>query len=142
MEQPLYNELHKIIKITNSSLLVCALPGQQRYFSGHAIANSSIQFKVVQNRKGHHNPNNLSYVLFHGSSEIMIRVDLNGQEHAGVKTPHIHIYNEDFKNGKLAIPLNEMANYNVTEDIIESLAAFLKYNNFEIKNTLITKPMV
>lgn len=118
MENSLYNKLHKTIKINTPLNLTCAKQSEQKNFSGHAISNKSDKYRVLQNRKGHHNKSNLSYLMFHGTADIMIRIDLSGQIHNGIKTPHVHIFNEKYNYGKTAIPLKQLNNYNVTEDII------------------------
>ena len=142
MEDSRYNELHNILKNTTSNKLICAVPGDQKAFNAQAVSNSKEKFRVIQNRKGHHNKNNLTYVLFHGTSELMIRIDLNGQDHNGLKTPHVHIFDEDHQNGHKAIPLSDIENYNGTEEIITSLSEFLKYNTFDISNNNITTSLV
>lgn len=142
MENSLYNKLHSTIKITNSLSLTCSNPKQQKNFFGHAISNEKEKFRILQNRKGHHNKRNLSYLMFYGSNDLMIRIDLNGQAHNGVKTPHVHINNEEYNFGKVAIPLSKLKSYNVTEDIIESLSEFLKYNQFDLTSIKIDEPLL
>ncbi|MGJ3977407.1 DUF6978 family protein [Levilactobacillus brevis] len=142
MENNLYNKLHNTIKINVPLNLTCANPTKQKNFKGHAISNESDKYRILQNRKGHHNKNNLSYLMFHGNNDIMIRVDLNGQTHNGIRTPHVHIFNEDYNDGKIAIPLNGLKDYNVTDDIIESLAEFLKFNNFDLDSVTINKTLI
>jgi len=134
MENTAYLKLHALIKITSSNLLSNANSNAQISFSAHAIANSKERFRIIQNRKGHKNKENLSYVLFHKQTDIMVRVDLNGAAHNGLPTPHIHIFDEAHQNGKLAIPLDNLDTYVQSDDLTTSFLAFLTYNQFDTQN--------
>lgn len=132
MENDRYVELHQLPKVTNKSKLYCALPGEQQIYYGHAVFNDKELFKVIQVRKGHIRKKDLTYVLMYKKSEVLLRIDLVGATHRGIPTPHVHIFDDEHDNGFLAIPLDKLEKYNLTEDIIESLQEFLKYNNFDI----------
>lgn len=126
-----YNYLHELPKSVNKNHLFCAPFGKQISFSGNGTLDTSEKFRVLQNRKGHRRNNNLTYILFYKQNNIMIRVDINGQRHEGVDTPHVHIFDEAHCNGLKAIPLSKLSNYAPTDDIVQSLYEFLKYNNFD-----------
>ncbi|TPR16689.1 DUF6978 family protein [Apilactobacillus timberlakei] len=131
MNQRDYLKLHNILKSFKSDEIECCKKGKQKVFNAHAVSNSKITFKVIQNRKGHRpDRKNLSYVLM-SKGEWMVRVDLHGQNHKGVPTPHIHIYDELHDNGQIAISLKSLAHYNETDDVIQSFVEFLKYNCFK-----------
>ena len=72
----------------------------------------------------------------------MIRSDVIGATHENVPTPHVHIFDAAHNNGRVAVPLSDFLNYSPTTDIKESLAEFLKYNNFDISGISITEPIV
>ncbi|WP_225364532.1 DUF6978 family protein, partial [Lentilactobacillus parakefiri] len=75
-------------------------------------------------------------------SEVLLRIDLVGATHRGIPTPHVHIFDDEHDNGFLAIPLDKLEKYNLTEDIIESLQEFLKYNNFDINELSIEQKLI
>lgn len=120
MEDNNYRHLYNLPKQLNQKQLYCAPYGTQKSFNGCAIFSPAQKFRVVQNRKGHRRANNLTYVLFYRQNEIMIRIDINGQKHKGIETPHAHIFDNKHNNGKSAIPLRELKNYNLTDDIVKS----------------------
>lgn len=142
MEDEDYNKLKNYDKIMNQKKLVCAPQGKQVAFNGHAIFKSTETFKVYQNRRGHNRPDTLTYVLMHKASEQMIRIDLIGATHESVPTPHIHIFDEAHNNGFIAIPLSELENYSSNSNIQNSLAEFLKYNNFDIHDINISEALI
>ena len=72
----------------------------------------------------------------------MIRIDISGQEHDGVDTPHVHIFDEEHENGRIAIPLSDLPNYDPTDDVVKSLYEFLKYNEFDTKGIQISPSTV
>ncbi|HJA22826.1 MAG TPA: hypothetical protein H9958_01180 [Candidatus Limosilactobacillus intestinavium] len=133
-----YNYLHKLPKIINRNHLFCAPYGEQTSFNGNGTLDTSEKFRVVQNRKGHRRNNNLTYILFYKQNNIMIRIDINGQRHEGVETPHVHIFDEEHSNGLEVIPLSKLPDYTPTDDIVQSLYEFLKYNNFDTKGLSIS----
>ena len=139
MENSTYLQLHNLIKVTNRDLLTLAVPDGQVAFYGHALSNSGEKFRIVQNRKGHKNKNNLTYVLFHKQTEIMIRIDLHGAAHHGLSTQQVHIFEVQHQNGNKSIPLANLEDYDLSDDIMESLLAFLTYNQFETQNNYFTK---
>ncbi|HFV9309916.1 TPA: hypothetical protein ACIAJF_002255 [Staphylococcus aureus] len=73
----------------------------------------------------------------------MIRFDVNGSDHANppnneiIPTPHIHIYTEEYNNGVISIPLKDIEDLELTDEIIESLDFFMKYTNIKHDNVII-----
>ena len=63
----------------------------------------------------------------YGLTTDMIRFDVNGSDHANppnnerIPTPHIHIYTEEYNNGVISIPLKDIEDLELTDEIIESL---------------------
>lgn len=131
MEDDKYIKLHQYPKILNQIHLYCAVQGSQESYNGHAVFKSSESFRVIQVRKGKRRKNDLTYVLMYRKSEIMLRIDLIGATHNGIDTPHVHIFDQTHSDGFDAIPLSSLGNYNPTDDVVQSLYEFLKYNNFE-----------
>lgn len=142
MENSTYNYLHELPKVLNNKRLYCSPYGKQTAFTGRGILKPDEKFRVVQNRKGHRRNNNLTYLLLHKQNNIMIRIDINGQEHDGVDTPHVHIFDEEHENGRIAIPLSDLPNYDPTDDVVKSLYEFLKYNEFDTKGIQISPSTV
>ena len=126
MENEQYQQLHDLPKDLDDHNIDVAAPGTQVELPGHGKFDKKKKFIVIQNRKGHHRKNNLTYVL-RSNLGVMIRIDINGTMHHKVPTPHVHIFDEAHNNGTEVIPLAKLANYtNISDDIIESLKAFLK----------------
>lgn len=132
MKDKKYNELHNLDKTLKKRIITCARKGEQVKLDGYAIFKKSKKFSVIQNRQGH-KFSLLSYVLMYKSS-VLIRVDIIGRAHKGIPTPHVHICNEKYDNGCLAIPLSKLKKYKENDDIVDSLYNFLQYNNFEINS--------
>lgn len=130
MENIEYDRLHNLPKKLNKDKIDCAAIGTQEKFYGHGIFNKNEKFTVIQVRKGKRRKNSLTYVLLY-KSEIMVRVDVNGASHHGIKTPHIHIFDDRHFQGDKAISLYDLPNYDSTDEIIQSFIEFLKYNKFD-----------
>ena len=128
MDNKDYNYLHNLPKSTNKDHLFCAPFGEQTSFNGTGTLDPTEKFRVVQNRKGHRRNNNLTYILFYKQNNIIIRVE----------TPHVHIFDKKHNNGLKVIPLSKLPNYDTTDDIVQSLYEFLKYNNFSTKGLRIS----
>lgn len=140
MDNSTYIDIHNLPKTLNNSKIQCAPLGDERSFNGHATFKTDEKFRVIQNRKGH-KFKILTYVLMHNSG-IMLRIDIKGTPHNGLDTPHVHIYDDKHEQGRLAIPLSELEDYESTDEIIESLIAFLDYNNFDTNNLVISESTV
>lgn len=134
MKDSEYNKLHVLSKQLNKNRISCAANGTQEKFEGHSTFNKNEKFTIIQNRKGKRRKDNLTYVLLHNSSQIMIRIDINGASHQKVPTPHVHIFDDKHNQGLTAIPLKELKDYDSTDDIINSLIEFIKYNNFNLND--------
>lgn len=142
MENNKYGELENVTKVTNQNNITCAKFGDQRAYLAHAISNDSIKFRVLQNRKGHLNKHNLTYILFYKKDEIMVRVDISGAVHDKIKTPHIHIFDETHNNGKNAIPISKIKGYTGSDEVVKSFSEFLNYCNFSIEEMVIQEALV
>ncbi|HAT55849.1 MAG TPA: hypothetical protein DCW31_11550 [Lactobacillus sp.] len=142
MDDAKYTKLLAYPKILNQKAIVCANQGKQTAFKGHAITKAIEKFTVIQVRKGHLHKDDLTYVLSHVRDGIMLRIDIHGAPHNGLSTPHVHIYDNVHKNGAVAIPLEDLKNYDPTDDIVESLVAFLDYTNFAHDKTTITEQLL
>ncbi|MDN8660372.1 hypothetical protein Q0N58_14570 [Staphylococcus aureus] len=49
----------------------------------------------------------------------------------------IHIYTEEYNNGVISIPLKDIEDLELTDEIIESLDFFMKYTNIKHDNVII-----
>ncbi|MBW0769189.1 hypothetical protein KYJ98_02390 [Mammaliicoccus lentus] len=73
----------------------------------------------------------------------MIRFDVNGSDHANppnykrIPTPHIHIMTDEYNNGGIAIPLKDIEDIELTDEIIDSLDFFMNYTNIKHDNVII-----
>ena len=142
MKDEKYQQLHQLAKVLNKQPVEIAAPESQVSLNGRGKFERRNKFIVIQNRKGHHRKNNLTYLL-RTNNNVMIRVDLHGKTHNRVPTPHVHIFDETHGNGTVAIPLINLSKYSaLSDDIVESLKAFLKYNNFETEELTFTNNLV
>ncbi|KIX90217.1 hypothetical protein TP70_08880 [Staphylococcus microti] len=73
----------------------------------------------------------------------MIRFDVNGSDHYNstndtlVPTPHLHIFTEEFDNGRIAVPLSDLQSEQLIEALIDSLEFFMDYSNINCENVTI-----
>ena len=142
MDNQTYQQLHDLPKELDNPNISVAAPFSQVILPGRGKFVPKKKFIVIQNRKGHHRKNNLSYLL-RSNSGTLIRIDINGKTHSHVPTPHVHIFDEAHQNGVDAFPLAKLKNYlSQSTDVSESLLAFLDYNNFETKNLIFSKSLV
>lgn len=142
MENNDINNVIKLPKFLYESNLHCAAKGQKQDFFGRSTFDESKKFRVHQNRVGHLNSNFLTYILFSNKSKPIIRIDLNGKSHHGIPTPHVHIMDKEHHNGQIAIPLSDLNDYQITDDVVNSLKSFLAYTNFETNNLTIDEKLV
>lgn len=142
MKDEEYQRLHDLPKELNDYHINIAAQFSQSNIPGHGKFDTKQKFMIIQNRKGHHRKNNLTYVL-RSSKGLLIRIDVNGKTHKNVPTPHVHIFDETHKNGIDVIPLSELSNYpDLSDDVLKSLKAFLTYNNFETNGLNISNNLV
>lgn len=130
MDEETYILLFNCRKILVDQLIKLPLSGEQRNYNAFKKNDERETFNVIINRKGHLNPDNLTYQL---SSRfgVLIRIDMSGAPHEDVETPHIHIFDKEHDFGRKAIALSEITDVDLLEDIVDSFEYFLRYNNFE-----------
>lgn len=142
MDNKEYQRLHNLPKELDDYHVNIASNFSQSQMPGHGKFDTKEKFIVIQNRKGHHRKNNLTYLL-RSNKGILIRIDINGKSHYHIPTPHVHIFDKKHKNGFEAIPLAQITDYpNLSDDIIQSLKAFLVFNNFEIEGLTFSDNLV
>ncbi|MBZ8176048.1 hypothetical protein FOG27_11170 [Staphylococcus delphini] len=75
----------------------------------------------------------------------MIRFDVNGSDHANppnfdrIPTLHLHIMTDEYKNGTIAIPLHDIQNIELINEMIDALDFFMDYTKIK-KDNIIIKP--
>ncbi|PNZ71134.1 hypothetical protein E2556_07655 [Staphylococcus croceilyticus] len=52
-------------------------------------------------------------------------------------TPHLHIFSEEYDNGRIAIPLSKLSNKALENELMDSLEFFMDYTNINHKNAII-----
>lgn len=134
MDQATFNVLFELLKKLEEAI---DLPnsGEQSIHDAYGIGMPNESFKLIINRKGHRNPDNLTFQLTsrHG---IIIRFDISGASHMNangeeIETPHVHIFSPEYDFGKCAITLAEITDVDLLVDIYSHLEYFLKHNNFK-----------
>ena len=48
-----------------------------------------------------------------------------------IPTPHLHIFTDEYDNGRIAVPLNEITDIILVNEIIDSLEFFMDYTNIK-----------
>ncbi|WP_438363574.1 DUF6978 family protein [Staphylococcus rostri] len=149
MEKSVYDSLLEKIKIFETAIIDLPLSGEQSKYNLTHDIDSSEKFKLFINKKGHRNPDNLTILLYSVNQRgNMIRFDVNGSDHANppnyarVPTPHIHIYTDEYKNGAIAIPLSDIEDIDLANELIDSLDFFMSYTNISNKNVIINQNLL
>lgn len=138
MEKSLYESLLKKIKIFENNIVRLPIPGEQSKHTLIHIIDDSEKFRLIINKKGHRNPDNLTILLNSMSYKSpMIRFDVNGSDHAQVPTPHLHIFTEEYDNGKIVIPLSDITNKELVNELLDSLEFFMNFANIKPDNVII-----
>ncbi|WP_420822116.1 DUF6978 family protein [Staphylococcus cornubiensis] len=118
--------------------------GEQTKHNLIHIIDDSERFKLIINKIGHKNPDNLTIILYSiNQNSTMIRFDVNGSDHANppnfnrIPTPHIHIMTAEYEYGGIAIPLHEIKNIHLINELIDALDFFMNYTNIKRENVII-----
>ncbi|MCJ1662631.1 hypothetical protein MT340_010110 [Staphylococcus sp. NRL 16/872] len=144
MENESYNRLLKMIKDFEQEIIKLAGVGQQSNHKLIHYIDKDEKFTLIVNRKGHRNKDNLT-LLLHSATEksLMVRFDVNGSDHSNppndtrIPTPHLHIFSEEYDNGRIAIPLSKLSNKELEDELMDSLEFFMDYTNIHHKNAII-----
>lgn len=138
MNKELFNRLYQSLKILYQNRIEIPEPGYQLKYLARQSDDEREEFTIIINRKGYLNPDYLTYQI-NSRHGILIRIDMDGQPHENrnnqlIETPHVHIFNEAYDNGKIAIALNEITDVKLLVTIIDSLNFFFEYNNISLNN--------
>lgn len=144
MEQETYKKLLNKIKVFEKQSINLPSLGEQTKHGLIHIIDDTEKFTLIINKKGHRNPDNLTILLNSVSQKgIMIRFDVNGSDHSNppnyerVPTPHLHIFTNEYCNGGIAVPLSEVNDVELTDELIDSLEFFMNYTNIKRENVII-----
>lgn len=134
-----YDTLMNVLKILNKNDIRIPEIGKRISYWAENEYNADDKYRFMINRKVNKRDNNLIYLLFHKKSKLMIRLDMFGPAHDNldgttIETPHFHIYNEQYRHGKHAVSLKEVAGTQLGNDIRDSLVFFLEHTNVDTKN--------
>ncbi|WP_278926447.1 DUF6978 family protein [Staphylococcus auricularis] len=141
MQQEIYEKLLNKIKTFEKKTIYLPLIGEQIKYNLIHIIDGSEKFTLIINRRGHRNTNNLSILLNSKTQNgHMIRFDVNGADHSNppkyerVPTPHLHIFTDEYDNGRIAIPLKNIKNVKLINELIDALDFIMDYTNIEREN--------
>lgn len=146
MEKEIYEQLMCKIKVFEKNIV--NLPRVVEQIQHHLIhiIDDAERFKLIINKRGHKNPDNLTIMLYSmNQNSTMIRFDVNGSDHANppnfdrIPTPHLHIMTDEYKNGTIAIPLYDIQNIELINEMIDALDFFMDYTKIK-KDNIIIKP--
>lgn len=133
MDNTQYNKIMSYLKQLEEAVVSLPISGEQRHYEAHKIDDPTIKFTLIVNRKGHQNPDTLTFV-FKSRHGIINRLDMVGTPHDNpdgqeIDTPHLHIYNDSYRQGRVAIALSNITDDYLIDDIIGALQYFMTYNN-------------
>lgn len=129
MNQFEYDTLINCVKILKETILEFPDRGNQSKHDVQKKDDKNVKFELIINRKGHLNQDNLSFLL-KSSGGLLVRLDCSGAPHEDVPTPHLHIFDEEHDNGRIAVGLEEV-DFEFAKDLFESISYFLDYTNIE-----------
>ena len=136
-----FQELLNCVKILEKNIINLPPVGSQRKYKIQKYDDKLEKFVLVANRKGHLNLKNLTYMMISHSLGALLRLDCNGAPHDEVPTPHLHIFDKEHDNGRLAIGLSDLG-LDLSQDLIASLIWFLDENKVEHGDVLIEESLV
>lgn len=149
MDKENYEKLLKKIKVFEKNIVNLPGIGEQTKHNLTHIIDKSEKFKLIINKKGHRNSENLTIILNSISHKCsMVRFDVNGSDHANppnnkrIPTPHIHIFTDEYMNGGIAIPLHEIDDIELIDELLDSLEFFIDYTNIKRKDVIITPKLL
>ncbi|MGV3094736.1 DUF6978 family protein [Staphylococcus borealis] len=149
MKKELFETLMDKIKVFEKSVVNIPIAGEQTKHNIIHISDESEKFKLIINKKGHRNPDNLSILLNSISQKHpMVRFDVNGADHSNppndtvIPTPHLHIFTDEYDNGGIAIPLSEVKDEELVEELSDSLDFFMDYTNISHENVILKSKLV
>lgn len=148
MDIQTYNYFIKKIKVFKAKVLTIAPPGDQSRHNLYNHVDKDEKFTLIVNRKGHRNLHNLTILLNKVTkNEILVRFDVNGSDHQNpdgtiIPTPHLHLYNDEYDNGGIAIPLSEVSDTSLIKELDDSLEFFMNYTNIKKENVKITTKLL
>ena len=143
IESDNFADLFLILKVLADKKLNLPDVGNESKSTILAKNDDNIKFELVVNRKGHKNPDNLTYQMVSlKPRRLIIRLDVSGAPHLNpngeqIPTPHVHIFNEEYMQGKIAIPLEDLTDLRLVSRLHESIRFFLDYNNVDTTSVLI-----
>lgn len=146
MEKEIYEQLMRKIKVFEKNIVNLPSVGEQIQHHLIHIIHDAERFKLIINKRGHKNPDNHTIMLYSmNQNSTMIRFDVNGSDHANppnfnrIPTPHLHIMTDEYKNGTIAIPLHDIQNIELINEMIDALDFFMDYTKIK-KDNIIIKP--
>ena len=129
MDEFTYKRLIQCLKILNNNILEFPEQGKQNVHYAYNLNNRKEKFELLINRKSHYNPDYLTLILRSTNNG-----DINGQIHNDVETPHVHIFNEQYDFGRKAIPLSNIADFDLNLSLRDALLIFMDYTKISTSN--------
>lgn len=134
-----FEELFSCLKLLLNDTIELPDFGFQKTEKIKDAYNDNSKFDLIMNRKGHYNKEKMTYVMYSSYYRgALIRLDLTGPDHYNyntgehIPTPHLHIMNEEYENGRIAVALDDIDNFVFRLDLAGSLISFLEYNNVKL----------
>ena len=133
-----FQQLLEMIKTFQETYIELPLIRNQKRCEVISKYDENEKFVLIINRKGNKNLKNLSFLInsrTHGKR--MVRLDMNGAPHDNpdgelIPTPHIHIHDEKHLDGRIAIPLENVTDKELIDELYESMLFFLDYKSIEV----------
>lgn len=139
MDNSTHKELMRIIKVITKKKVVFPEIGNQITYNAISKNLENERFSITINRKCHKREDNLIYLLNSKRYQLVLRLDMLGPTHenndgSSIDTPHLHIYNERYREGREAVPLAGITDTLIIAELMDSLLFFLEYINIDVDN--------
>lgn len=139
MRDDVFEEILSCIKILNGKKLLIPDNKTQHYNYFYRFGDIKEKYKMLINRRGHVREEPLSFSFFSEKHGYLVRLDMTGTPHEDMfgnelETPHVHIFDETHDNGKKVVPLSQITNEEIINELYDSLVAFLQYCNADLTN--------
>lgn len=120
MDNQMYAETLRVVKLMDKNKLEFPEHGLQSKHSAKNKLNPYDRYILIVNRKGHKRENTLSYQMNSKTNGKIARIDMTGPPHDDrfgnpIPTPHAHIFDDNHNQGRWAVPLEDITNYEIID---------------------------
>lgn len=148
-QQLFFNELMNCLKILQNNSINFPEYSMQSKEKIVEKSDSENIFELVINRKGHYNKEKMTYLMNSKRYKgLLVRLDVTGaphfnyEENRTIPTPHLHIMDEEHNYGRIAVPLDEIKDFQLHKQLSSYINDFLVYNNVEVDDVNVQESLL